>query len=82
MKNVHQVKITDNVARWMAERHWVDLGRWGRGNRGSKEYHPTRAEIRAKCKLFRTTPYRHGAHARAPRGGEFAIPSLSSAVSF
>jgi hypothetical protein len=76
MKNSHQVKIADNVARWTAEGRWIDSGHWVRGNWGSKEYHPTRAEIRAKCKLFRTTPNRHGAHARAPRSGEFAIATL------
>ena len=73
MKNAHEVKIAADVARWRTEGRWVDRGRWVRGNWGSKEYHPTCAEIRAKCKLFRTTPNRHGAHARAPRGGEFAI---------
>jgi hypothetical protein len=77
MKNSHQVKIADNVAQWRADGLWIDRGRWVPGNWGSKEYHPTRAEIRAKCKLFRTAPNRHGAHARAPRGGEFAIPSLA-----
>lgn len=73
MKNIHEVKIATNVTRWKAEGCWVDSGRWVPGNGGSKEYHPTPAEIRAKCELFRTTPRRHGAHTRAPRGGEFAI---------
>ena len=73
MKNAHEVKIATDVARWKAEGHWIDYGRWVPGNWGSKEYHPTPAEICAKCDLFRTTPRRHGAHARAPRGGEFAI---------
>ena len=77
MKNVHQVKIAADVERWKAEGRWVDRGRWIQAGPGPKEYHPTRAEIRAKCKLFRTTPNRHGAHTRAPRGGEFAIPSLA-----
>ena len=77
MKNPHQVKIAANVARWKVEGCWVDCGRWVPGNWGSKEYHPTPDEIRAKCKLFRTTPRRQGAHARAPRGGEFAIVTLA-----
>jgi hypothetical protein len=77
MKNVHQVKIAEDVARWQAEGRWVDRGRWVRGNWGSKEYHPIRAEIRAKCVLFRTAANRRGAHARAPRGGEFAIATLA-----
>jgi hypothetical protein len=76
MKNVHQVKVADDVARWKAEGRWVDRGRWVQVKRGPKEYHPTRAEIHSKCKLFRATPNRHGAHARAPRGGEFAIATL------
>jgi hypothetical protein len=73
MKNAHQVKIAADVNRWQAEGRWVDYGRWVRGNWGANEYHPTPAEIRAKCELFRTTLGRHGAHARAPRGGEFAV---------
>jgi hypothetical protein len=77
MKNPHQMKVAADVTRWKAEGRWVDRGRWVLGNRGSEEYHPTRAEIRAKCKLFRTTPNRHGAHARASRGGEFAITTLA-----
>jgi hypothetical protein len=48
MKNAHQVKIADDVALWTAEGRWIDLGHWVLGNWGSKEYHPTRAEIRAK----------------------------------
>jgi hypothetical protein len=77
MKNPHQVKVADDVARWTAEGRWGDRGRWVQGNWGSEEYHPTRAEIRMKCALFRTTAHRHGAHARAPRGGEFAIATLA-----
>ena len=73
MKNPHQVKIAAYVASWKAEGRWVDWGQWVPGNWGSKEYHPTAAEIHVKCRLFRTTPNRQGAHARAPRGGEFAI---------
>ena len=77
MKNAHEIKVAADVARWKAEGRWVDRGRWVPGTWGSKEYHPTPAEIRAKCKLFRTTPNRHGAHARPPRGGKFAIAMLA-----
>ena len=79
MKNAHEIKIAADVARWKAEGRWIDEGRWIRPERkwASKEYHPTPDEIRAKCKLFRTTPRRQGAHARAPRGGEFAIVTLA-----
>jgi len=76
MKNSHQVKVAADVEQWKVEGRWVDRGRWVEVKRGPQQYHPTRAEIRAKCKLFRTTPNRHGAHARAPRGGEFAIATL------
>ena len=76
MKNAHQEKVATDVVRWQAEGRWIDRGRWVQAGRGPKEYHPTRAEICVKCKLFRTTPNRHGAHARAPRGGEFAVATL------
>jgi hypothetical protein len=76
MKDTHQEEVAANVARWQADGLWIDRGRWIQAGRDSKEYHPTHEEILAKCKLFRTTPHRHGAHARAPRGGEFAIAAL------
>ena len=44
------------------------LAKWG-----AVEYWPTRREITAKCCLFRTRAGRQGAHARRPRGGEFAV---------
>jgi hypothetical protein len=77
MEDAHKTKVAAYVAQWTAEGRWIDSGRWVPGNWGSKEYHPTRAEIRAKCKLFRTTPNRHGAHARAPRGGKYAVLRLA-----
>lgn len=76
MKNPHQVKIAADVERWKADGLWIDRGRWVQAKRGPKEYHPTHAEIHSKCELFRSTLHRHGAHARAPRGGEFAVATL------
>ncbi len=73
MRNVHEMKVATDVKRWQAEGRWIDQGQWVLGNWGSVEYHPTPAEIRAKCKLFRSTEGRHGAHARAPRGGKYAV---------
>ena len=75
--NMNEIAVAKEVRRWQAEGRWVDHGQWVRGNRCSREYHPTQQEIAAKCSLFRTRPGRHGAHARAPRGGEFAIPTLA-----
>lgn len=75
--NANEVAIAKDVQRWQAEGWWVDHGRWVRGTWGSTEYHPTQQEIATKCRLFRTRAGRHGAHIRAPRGGEFAIPTLA-----
>ena len=71
--NANEIAVAEDVQRWQMEGQWIDRGRWVRGNWGSREYHPTEQEIASKCSLFRTRDGRHGAHARAPRGGEFAI---------
>ena len=68
-----QEMLEYQVQLWKAKGRWVDRGQWMPGNWGSKEYHPTRQEIAAKCKLFRSIRNWRGAHKRAPRGGEFAV---------
>ena len=75
--NANAIAVAEDVRRWQADGRWVDHGRWVRGHWGSREYHPTQQEIAAKCSLFRTRVGRHGAHARAPRGGEFAIATTA-----
>jgi hypothetical protein len=69
-----QIELAGIVASWQAEGKWIDRGRWHRAKNGMPEYHPTRREIQAKCKLLRTLGGR-GANKRAPRDGEFAVPT-------
>jgi len=69
--------VVEHVRRWQAEGRWVDRGRWVPAANGTLEYHPTRREIAAKCRLLRTRPGRQGAHARAPRGGGFAVETTA-----
>ena len=71
--NTNEIAVAEDVQRWQAKGEWVDHGRWVRAKWGAVEYWPTRWEITAKCCLLRTRAGRHGAHARAPRGGEFAL---------
>lgn len=67
-----------DIERWQAEGRWVDRGRWVRLPwSAGLAYQPTRREIAAKCRLLRTRAGRHGAHARAPRGGEFAVATTA-----
>ena len=76
MMNANEIAVAEDVQRWQMEGQWIDRGRWIRVN-GRPEYRPTQREIATKCSLFRTRVGRHGAHTRAPRGGEFAIPTLA-----
>lgn len=66
------------VREWEAEGLWVDRGRWTRP-RASRypAYLPTRKEIVEKCRLIRTIAGWHGANKRAPRGGEFGVPTTA-----
>ena len=77
--NANEVAVAEDVQRWQAEGLWIDCGLWVRAKAkwGAVEYWPTQREIIAKCRLLRTRDGRHGAHARAPRGGEFAIATTA-----
>ena len=75
--NANEIAVVEDVRKWQAEGSWIDHGRWVRAKWGAVEYWPTRREITAKCYLFRTRDGRHGAHARAPRGGEFAVETTA-----
>ena len=72
-----QKMLAAQVRRWEAEGRWVDEGQWVRARHGAVEYHPTPAEIAAKCALFRSIAGWHGAFKRAPRGGEFAVKTTA-----
>jgi hypothetical protein len=73
-----QQMLASQVRQWEAEGRWVDRGRWVRLAWHSEwVYLPTRWEIAAKCKLFRSLPRWRGAHKRAPRGGEFGVPTTA-----
>ena len=72
-----QQMLNCQVQQWEIEGRWVDSGRWVRDNWGSTEHHPTQQEIVTKCCLFRMRAGRHGAHAWAPRGGEFALATTA-----
>jgi hypothetical protein len=75
---MNEQKMLKHVVRqWEAEGKWSDRGRWRRTKRGVLEYVPTKREIAAKCRLFRTIGQWRGAHKRAPRGGEFAVPATA-----
>ena len=75
--NANEIAVAEDVRQWQTEGSWVDHGQWVRGNWGAVEYWPTESEIVAKCCLLRTRAGRQGAHARAPRGGEFAIATTA-----
>jgi hypothetical protein len=73
-----QIFLEGQVRQWEAEGRWVDRGRWARLPRHSEWiYIPTRREIRAKCKLFRSLSGWRGANKRAPRGGEFGLATTA-----
>ena len=72
-----QKLLADLVRRWEAEGRWADRGRWKQAKNGALEYMPTKREIAAKCKLFRTIAGWRGAAKRAPRGGEFVVTTTA-----
>ena len=73
-----QKLLEGQVRQWEAEGRWVDRGRWVRLPWHSEwAYLPTRREIVAKCKLFRSLPGWRGAKKRAPRGGKFAVATTA-----
>ena len=70
--------LEEQVRQWEAEGRWVDCGRWVRLPwHAELTYLPSRREISAKCRLFRSLPHWHGANKRSPRGGEFAVPTTA-----
>jgi hypothetical protein len=69
--------LGDVVRNWEVEGRWVDRGRWAPGRNGVLEYLPTQREIADKSRLLRTITGWRGAHKRAPRGGEFAVPTTA-----
>ena len=72
-----QQTLGHQVRQWQATGRWVDLGRWRLTKHGTLEYRPTKREIAAKCHLFRSIKGWRGASKRAPRGGEFAVPTTA-----
>ncbi len=72
-----QKSLADLVRQWETEGRWTNRGRWRRATNGTLEYVPTKREIAAKCKLFRTIDGWRGAAKRAPRGGEFAVATTA-----
>jgi hypothetical protein len=77
MMNEQQM-LDGQVRQWQAEGRWVDDGEWVR-LRWSRypAYMPTRREIAAKCRLFRSLDGWRGAKKRAPRDGEFAVSTTA-----
>lgn len=75
---MNEKKMLDGLVReWETEGRWVDRGRWCRAKNGTLEYLPTKREIAAKCRLFRTITGWRGAPKRAPRGGEFGVATTA-----
>ncbi len=72
-----QELLGEQVRRWEAEGRWVDRGRWTRARNGVLEYRPTKREIAAKRRLFRTAGGWRGAKKRAPRDGGFAVATTA-----
>jgi hypothetical protein len=72
-RSTHDEAVARDVREWEMSGLWVDGGRWLPARNGTLEYFPSKREIRAKCRLLRKRAPRHGAHKRAPRGGEFAV---------
>jgi hypothetical protein len=73
-----QKMLNDHVRRWQSQGRWVDRGRWVR-LRWSRypAYLPTHEEIAEKCQLFRSLNGWRGAKRRAPRAGEYAVPTTA-----
>lgn len=65
------------ISEWERNGEWRDHGAWRRSRNGVLEYFPSRSEIRAKAALLRSRENRNGAHARAPRGGRFAVATTA-----
>jgi hypothetical protein len=75
---MNEQKMLDQQVRlWTAEGRWADRGRWTRAKNGTLEYLPTKHEIAAKCRLFRSIDGWRGAKKRAPRDGEFSVASTA-----
>jgi hypothetical protein len=75
---MNEQKMLDGLVReWETEGRWVDRGRWTRATNGTLEYVPTKREIAAKCRMFRTITGWRGAAKRAPRGGEFSVATTA-----
>ena len=72
-----QLTLEHQVRQWQDTGRWVDHGRWTLTKHGTLEYRPTKWEIAAKCRLFRTIAGWRGASKRAPRGGEFAVATTA-----
>jgi hypothetical protein len=73
-----ELMLAGLVREWEAEGVWVDRGRWVRLRWSCyPAYLPTHDEIAEKCRLFRAIPGWRGAIKRAPRGGEFAVPTTA-----
>lgn len=67
---MYDENLAELVRTLEAEGRWIDRGRWVQlpWSSGPADL-PTRREIAEKCRLLRSREERHGAHARAPRGG-------------
>lgn len=75
---MNEQQILDGqVQQWETEGRWADRGHWKRASNGTLEYVPTKREIAAKCRLFRTITGWRGAAKRAPRGGEFSVATTA-----
>lgn len=72
-----QKMLDDQVRQWESSGQWIDRGRWTRATNRTLEYLPTKREIAAKCKLFRTITGWRGEAKRAPRGGEFSVATTA-----
>jgi hypothetical protein len=75
--NRNEIVVAEHVQELQQQGRWIDHGRWTRAKNGTPEYHPTPQEIATKCRLLRTRAERHGAHARSPRGGKYAVMTLA-----
>ncbi len=72
-----QKMLAEQIRLWTAEGRWCDRGWWKRAKNGTPEYRPTKREVAAKCRLFRSLSGWRGAAKRAPRGGEFAVATTA-----
>ena len=76
-RSTHDEAVARDVRAWEQSGLWADAGRWKPACNGQLEYYPSKREIRAKCRLLRKRAPRHGAHVRAPRGGEFSVATMA-----